>query len=261
MSLKERAVSLLGNVAQGQTVPLVLLCGEQEFIAKVASLRNGLTRRELVCELFCTLIAAHLGFQVSEPALIDLPREVVIDIENAYSMALLETTCVGTRWIWYVQPLIVAEERRRMSESPAPSSSPLNSSFGACLLALDLIVANGDRTAANPNLAWNDGLPFVFDFEHCLELPSTKPASMLHIHAELLPNLRESHIFGNFVSLEDLRRHLYWCLEGIVSYCPTLRSISELPHHFEDDWERLLDYIEYIVTRSDVILEYATAPL
>lgn len=254
-------MKLLGNVAQGQTLPLVLLCGDGEYIVKVASLRNGMTRRELVCELFCTVIAAQLGFQVSTPTLIELPKQVVIEIEDAYSMGLLDLTCVGLKWVRYLQPLVVATERRQMSDSPSVKGAPAPSSLGACLLALDLVIANGDRTATNPNLAWNDGLPFIFDFEHCLELPGTKPAHMLEIHAELIPNLRESHIFSRFVSRESLQRHLCWCLEEIAAYCPTLHGISGLPQDFQSEWKRLLDYIEYISGRADVILKYADKPL
>ncbi len=252
------ATKLLGHSEQGQTLPLIFDCRterglKETFQVKVASVRNDLSNRELACEMLCTMLSRALGLHVSVPAFVDLSPGLVKQIDETYGMGVTEMIGAGVRWIEYLAPFI-------------PAISSVSHSHGqpyipeSCrLLAFDLIMTNGDRTMANPNVAWDGNSLLVFDFEHCLELPGKAFSRKLEVHLELLPNLRESHIFGSTISTSMLKDELAWCLDMLREEVSKTEILESAPVHLRPDWLQLLGYMEYLSQNRDVIISAAVA--
>lgn len=263
------AVDLLGHSPQGQTLPLIFECSNsnghvQTYQAKVASRRNGLSPRELACEMLCTILAEAVGLHVSKPSCIRLPIRIVQEIDERYAMGIAETVGAGVEFFPYLSPFIVPIDIAATSALWSYDLSPNSWNFfpvAGRLLAFDLLVANGDRTAANPNLAWDDDQLFVFDFEHCLEFGRSDYAKMLDVHIELLPNLRDSHIVGHLVTPETLEAELTICLQRLEELLRQDDSVDSLPEPWHDPWLWMSGYLRHVWRNRDVIIRAATADI
>lgn len=256
------AVELLGHSAQGQTLPLVFDCTSdaglvETFQVKVEGKRNGLTKRELACEALGTLCAHEVGLRVSTPAAVRLSSTITADVERRYHMEVTGEFAVGVAWVDLLRPMVLPVDvasKRRGREVPNPALG----SSASVTLALDLLLSNSDRTAANPNLAWDGETLFVFDFEHCLELPGRGVDEMLEVHRQLVANLYASHVFGAIVSPLQLQDAIKGCADRLLGGLKGLGSAVDA-NPWRPEWQRLLDYIEHVCQHRDVIIEAAGA--
>ena len=174
------AVELRGHCAQGQTLPLYLSCrvdGEEVvYQTKIAGRRSGLSSRELAVELLGTTLAHEAGLHVARPALVSLTPLVRDAVEEEYAFGVADDTAFGVVWKPDLTPFL-----------PRLELSDLDPTTCATLLAIDLVLTNGDRTEPNPNVCWEGERLLVFDFEHCLELPKVQYAVRFERHVEDAP--------------------------------------------------------------------------
>jgi hypothetical protein len=102
-----RAVAFHGELKTGATRPCVLACedanGEQdgEYVVKLrADVRGGSTG--LLFEFLAAQLAGHLGVPMPEPALVELPQELIAamsDRETATRLAKSTGLNFGTRFM------------------------------------------------------------------------------------------------------------------------------------------------------------------
>ncbi|RYG45807.1 hypothetical protein EON79_11695, partial [bacterium] len=184
---KVEAQAFTGLCAQGQTLPLYLVCdppeGETVFQTKIASVRSGLTVRELGLELLGTLLADRLDLYCPAPAAVHVADPVREEIESRHRFECRDPWGFGSIWVRGTVPFWPEVDVR---ELPPEECSRL--------LALDLLLSNGDRTPANPNVCWNGSRLMVFDFEHSLELPRIAFERRFERHLDSLEPLYASHL-------------------------------------------------------------------
>lgn len=191
---------------------------------------------ELATELVGTVLAQRLGLRVAIPATILLSPTLLHEIEKIYNIGILSPIAIGLEWRDALLPF-----------GPRVHADFLSDDECAALLALDLYLANGDRTELNPNLALDDVGLFVFDFEHCLELPSSRPEIMFEAHIEILPNLLESHVLNErFSSLQPLIVRKIFQLAK--------ESLDHLPRMWLEAFGARKGYLEYVNMKVDKLL-------
>ncbi len=240
------ANELRGHSAQGQTVPLYLACrvgsGEVVYQTKLAGRRSGLSPRELGVELLGTTIAHDAGLHVARPAMITLTPKIVREVEAGYAFDIEDATAFGVVWKPSLTPFLPEIEVARLDENEC-----------ATLLALDLLLTNGDRTEPNPNVCWEDERLLVFDFEHCLELPRLDPDRRLALHLESLEPLWETHLFGWRVGRKTLLKAAARLLETL-SIEAFLRDAFALPLAWFNDFIDNVEYLGYIKDEPETFL-------
>jgi|GEM_PF-2770745 len=254
------AVRLLDHSAQGQTVPLILDCvdptGEQRiFQVKLSSKRSGLSARELCCEMVCTELSESLSFNVARPAWVSLGKDIIERIEYQYGFEITESIAAGVSRVSQLRPFLIGADDllNHLAEGSGMAET------AARLLALDLIFANGDRTPANPNLAFKRDELFIFDFEHCLELPRRSYETAFDVHMEQISVLQRGHVFASAIR----RERLLFAMSHVTNRLPVLieqiRIAGRRPNQFHNEWSWILDYLDYLAAHRDVILRMATA--
>lgn len=240
------ATALKGHSPQGQTVPLYLACrvGGEEVVyqTKLAGRRSGLSARELGVELLGTTLAHDVGLHVARPALVNLPPGIRQVVESEYRFGVEDDTAFGTVWKAGLTPFLPDVELDQLSESES-----------ARLVALDLLLSNGDRTEPNPNVCWDGNRLLVFDFEHCLELPRLPFARRRERHLESLGPTLESHLFAPCVGGTALRAAMARVLDRI-SPEGFMRDAFALPASWYDDWMDNVEYLGYIKGEPEPLL-------
>ncbi len=241
------ALELRGHCAQGQTVPLYLSCrvGTQEAVyqTKLSGKRSGLSARELGVELMGTILGREFGLHVARPALVVLPPSILEEIEGEYAFGVNDRSAFGSLWKAETTPFVPEVEIERLDETMC-----------ARLMALDLVLTNGDRTEPNPNVCWDDEGLLVFDFEHCLELPRTSHARRLALHLESLDPLYETHLVCPRVSAATLRRETANFLASLN--VERLERVSfALPHSWQEVWCDNVGYLRYIKSEPEGFLD------
>ena len=231
------ANALRGHCAQGQTVPLYLACrvGSHDVVyqTKLAGRRSGLSARELGVEMLGTTIAHDAGLHVARPAMIALPPILIEAVEREYRFGIEDATAFGVVWKPGLTPFLPDVELRDLDEAEC-----------ARLLAIDLLLTNGDRTEPNPNVCWEGDRLLVFDFEHCLELPRVGHARRRELHLEILEPTLASHLVAPRVgrtALADAAANLLETL-AVDAY---RRDAFSLPVSWHGEW---LDNVEYLAS-------------
>jgi hypothetical protein len=241
------ARELRGHSAQGQTVPLYLSCwvGRDEIVyqSKLAGKRSGLSPRELGVELLSTTIAHDVGLHVARPAMVSLTPKVLAEVEREYRFGIADATAFGVVWKAGLTPFLPEIELERISDEER-----------ATLLALDLILTNGDRTEPNPNVCWEGDRLLVFDFEHCLELPRLSFERRLQVHLESLQPLYETHLAAKRVGLSLLRRATENVLDGLAVEALE-RDGFALPLSWYEAWSDNVEYLGYIKSEPGPFLD------
>lgn len=226
------AVELLGHSPQGQTIPLYLRCSgkgaSQIYQCKIASRRTNLHPIELATEFVGNRMATRIGLAAAEPRVVHLSNEVQAAIEARYAFGVTDPLAVGMRWQESLIPFIPRVHRNRIRPEDA-----------AKLVALDILLANGDRTDLNPNLAWRGSELFVFDFEHCLELPGLETRAICQAHRDLLQNLLASHVLAH--RFPDLREAVLGHLDASSRWLET-----EVPPVWTSNFGSRSRYLEYL---------------
>ena len=242
-----RAIRLLGHSRQGQTLPLLLECDSKDgpvvYQTKITGRRSGLSHRELCRELVGTLTAAHCDLQVAQPAVVLLSHPVVEQIERNYEFGITSEVAVGFVWKQDLVPYIPIIDRVRVPREVQVK-----------LLGLDLALANGDRSVVNPNVAWLNRELFVFDFEHCLELPNASLEDRLESHLSLLVGLMEGHLFKVETSYGLIKR----CLKAFVVSSDVLYTEARtlnLPTELSGEWSAISGYLEYLEFNHPAVVE------
>ena len=232
------ANGLRGHSAQGQTVPLYLACrvdgAETMYQTKLAGRRSGLSSRELGVELLGTTVAHNAGLHVARPALVNLPWALLEEIEAEYAFGVADTTAFGVVWKAGLTPFLPEVEVGRLGEAEC-----------ATLLALDLLLTNGDRTDPNPNVCWEGDRLLVFDFEHCLELPKGDPGRRRAVHLETLAPTLATHLVAPRVGRAALRQGLEAVLDGLAIDA-LRRDGFALPRSWNEEWMDNVEYLGYI---------------
>jgi hypothetical protein len=219
-------------------VPLYLLCwvGRDEVVyqSKLAGRRSGLSPRELGVELLSTTIAHYAGLNVARPAMVTLTPGVMADVEREYRFEIHDATAFGVVWKAGLTPFLPEIELDQLSDEEC-----------ATLLALDLVLTNGDRTGPNPNVCWEGDRLLVFDFEHCLELPLVSFEQRLELHLQSLQPLYETHLVSPRVSLASLRRATENVLDAVAVEALE-RDGFALPLSWYESWFENVEYLGYI---------------
>ena len=240
------ANELRGHCAQGQTVPLYLACrvGKREVVyqTKLAGRRSGLSARELGVELLGTTIAHDVGLRVARPAMVTLTPAILEAVEREYRFGVSDATAFGTVWKAGLTPFLPDVEAGRLGEEEC-----------ATLLALDLLLTNGDRTEPNPNVCWEGERLLVFDFEHCLELPRLAFEGRSTLHLETLRPTWESHVLRPWVRPDALRRAATDVLARI-SIEAFRRDGFAMPHSWHGAWMDNVEYLGYIKSEPTAFL-------
>lgn len=230
------ATQLVGHSAQGQTVPLYLRClryGESiEVIAKLAGKRSNLRAPELVREFLGNALAQAVGLHVSPAYVVELPPDILADVEEKYAFGCEDGHAFGSLWAQEAVPY-----------APGTDHAYVPRATRARLLALDLVLLNGDRTPPNPNVLWDDGEFMVFDFEHALELPNLPHPERFARHLEALVPILESHLMRPHVREADLERALVALAHALISPLP---KPENLPEAWESFWRDMTSYGGYI---------------
>ncbi len=241
------AGELRGHCAQGQTVPLYLACrvgkGEVVYQTKLAGRRSGLSARELGVELLGTTLAHDSGLHVARPAMITLPPKVVDAVEREYGFGIEDVTAFGVVWKAGLTPFL-----------PDVELSSLDEAGCARLIALDLLLTNGDRTEPNPNVCWEGDRLLVFDFEHCLELPRVTFARRLDFHLQTLGPALETHLMASQVG----KRALSTAVTNVLAAFAVdayKRDAFSLPQSWHEEWLDNVEYLGYIKQNSAALLE------
>lgn len=241
------AAELRGHCAQGQTLPLYLACrvGEREVVyqTKLAGKRSGLGARELGVELLGTTFAYDAGLHVARPAMISLPQRIVDEVEAEYRFGIEDETAFGVVWKAELTPFLPDVELGVLEEGEC-----------ARLLALDLLLTNGDRTEPNPNVCWEGDRLLVFDFEHCLELPRVAYSRRLALHLETLAPALESHLVSPCVGKRALLDALSNVLDALAVDAYR-RDAFSLPQSWHEEWLDNVEYLGYIKQRSAEFLD------
>lgn len=240
------AVDLLGHSAQGQTVPLYLSCRvdgrEVVYQTKLAGRRSGLSTRELGVEMFGTTIAHDAGLHVAKPALVTLPVRMLEAVERRYAFGVEDATAFGVAFRSELTPFLPDVELMDVPERER-----------AMLLAIDLLLTNGDRTEPNPNVCWDDHRLLVFDFEHCLELPKGDYARRRERHLESLAPLFETHLMTQSVGPRALCAAVERLLGGL-RVDALRRDAFSLPLSWHESWLDNVEYLGYIRSEPEVYL-------
>lgn len=241
------ATALKGHSPQGQTLPLYLACrvGEAEVVyqAKLAGERSGLSPRELGVEMLGTTIAHNVGLHVARPAMVTLTPPVMAAVEREYRFGVEDATAFGAVWKAGLTPFVPEVEINRLDEAEC-----------ATLLALDLLLNNGDRTEPNPNVCWEGDRLLVFDFEHCLELPRLTPERRLAVHLECLGPTYATHLARRRVGRGALRRAGANVLDAL-GVEGLRRDAFALSRSWHDEWVDNLDYLGYIQREPAAFLD------
>lgn len=187
--------------ASGRTQPLVLSCrpirepdGEaRDFVVKAEGLPE-MYGAKLYAELFGNLLARSMGIATPDPALVEIPRELVPLIR--LSLAGLGRSAVPNAGL--------AAGSRFLGPGAAPPATrqPMQRSEiaeAALIYAFDMAVQNPDRLASNPNCIAHRGRFYAIDFETCfsfaLMLPlGGQPRPWKVSEHRLYP--RHDHLFG-----------------------------------------------------------------
>lgn len=241
------ASKLRGHCAQGQTLPLYLGCrvdGEEiVYQSKVAGRRSGLSPRELGVEMLSTTIAHDAGLHVARPALITLTQAMIDSIEAEYAFGVQDAIAFGSIWKPWLTPFLPDFEVDRLSEDEC-----------ATLLAIDLILTNGDRTEPNPNICWEGSRLLVFDFEHCLELPRLDYGRRYALHLESLQPLFDTHVVANRVEIGLLR----WAVQNVLDNLAVealRRDAFALSGSWFGAWTDNVEYLGYIKDEQEPLME------
>lgn len=241
------ANKLRGHCAQGQTLPLYLGCqiGGTEVVyqTKIAGKRSGLSPRELGVEMLSTTIAHDAGLHVARPALVTLPPPIIAQIESEYAFEIHDAIAFGVVWKPWLTPFLPDFELERLSEDEC-----------ATLLAIDLILTNGDRTEPNPNVCWEGSRLLVFDFEHCLELPRLDYSRRYQLHLDSLKPLFETHLLRERVEIGLLR----WAIQNILdrlSVEALRRDAFALSGSWFGAWTDNVEYLGYIKDEPEPLLD------
>ena len=241
------AHELRGHCAQGQTVPLYLACPvegrEVVYLTKLAGRRSGLSTRELGVELLGTTLAHDAGLHVARPAMITLTGRIMDAVEEQYRFGVEDATAFGVVWKGGLTPYLPEVEADRLGETER-----------ATLLALDLVLTNGDRTEPNPNVCWDGSRLLVFDFEHCLELPRGDFARRSELHLETLEPLYATHMLSGRVGRRALREAMANVLGGIAVEA-LRRDGFALPDAWRDEWIDNVEYLGYIQSEPRAFLD------
>lgn len=208
--------------------------GEGVYQTKVAGRRSGLSPRELAMEMLGTTIAHDAGLWVARPALVNLPFPVWEAIERQYEFEVTDGTAFGVVWKSDLTPFVPEVEPERLTTPEC-----------AMLLAVDLLLANGDRTEANPNVCWEGDRLLTFDFEHCLELPGRHRERRQAIHFETMAPLRAMHLISSRVEGPALRRAAERLLQGLAIDA-FRRDAYSLPSSWHEPWLDIVEYLGYI---------------
>lgn len=240
------ARELRGHCAQGQTLPLYLACrvgaASVVYQTKLAGRRSGLSARELCVELLGTTIAHDIGLHVARPAMIALPPALRQAIEDEYAFGVEDATAFGVVWKAGLTPFLPDVETGRLDPGEC-----------ARLMALDLLLTNGDRTEPNPNVCWEGERLLTFDFEHCLELPRVSFERRLEIHLQTIEPLAATHLVAACVDRSALRRAAANVLDGLAVDAYR-RDAFALPLTWADEWLDQVEYLGYIKREPQAFL-------
>lgn len=241
------ASELRGHSAQGQTLPLYLGCrvggAEAVYQTKLAGQRSGLSARELGVELLGTTIAHDAGLHVARPAMVTLPVALIAAVERRYRFGVEDATAFGVVWKAGLTPFLADVEVGRLGEEEC-----------ATLLALDLLLSNGDRTEPNPNVCWEGDRLLVFDFEHCLELPRIEFRRRHAVHLESLGPTFANHLVAPRVGSEALWVAAANVLEGLAVEA-LRRDAYAVPQSWHEAWLDNVEYLGYIKHEPQAFLE------
>lgn len=241
------ASALKGHSPQGQTLPLYLACrvdgGEVVYQAKLAGERSGLSPRELGVEMLGTTLAHNVGLHVARPAMVTLTPSVLETVEREYRFGIEDATAFGAVWKAGLTPFVSEVEVDRLGEGEC-----------ATLLALDLLLNNGDRTERNPNVCWEGERLLVFDFEHCLELPRLAYERRLALHLECMGPTYETHVVARRVGRATLRAAAANVL-GRLAVEGLRRDAFALSRSWREEWVDNVEYLGYIQRESAAFLD------
>lgn len=128
-------------IRHGSTRPLLVETREGRFVAKLVNGADG--PRTLAAEWIGTRLCAELGLPSLEVVALDLPRARALDIRDTEVREMIERgagLCLGTR------------ELRTARVATRTELAAADDDFALRLLALDQLIENPDRRAANPNV-------------------------------------------------------------------------------------------------------------
>ncbi len=241
------ARKLKGHSPQGQTLPLYLACrvGDADVVyqTKLAGRRSGLSPRELGVEMLGTTLAHEAGLHVARPAMVTLTPTVVEAVEASYDFRVDDATAFGTVWKAGLTPFLADVELGALHEAEC-----------AILLALDLILTNGDRTEPNPNVCWDGDRLLVFDFEHCLELPRLSLERRYALHLQTLGPTLATHLVAPRVGKEALQEATLNVLEGL-NVESLERDSFALSKAWREEWLENVRYLGYVKSEPEALLD------
>lgn len=166
--------------------------------------------------------------------MITLTPALIAQVEETYRFSVEDATAFGVVWKQGLTPFLPDVETATLSEREA-----------AILLALDLLLTNGDRTEPNPNVCWDRERLLVFDFEHCLELPRSDHARRRSLHLDSLQPLWETHLVARWVPISSLVRATADLLKG-MRIDALKREAFALPLSWFADFMDNLEYLGYL---------------
>ncbi|HYQ18615.1 MAG TPA: HipA family kinase [Polyangiaceae bacterium] len=137
---------------RGSTWPVLAQCGSQKVVVKLRGNAEGL--KPLVAELVVGELADALGLLTPERYLVELPPDVASDDPHEELRDLLSRSVgsnLGLRYLDGFRNVTVADASRIKPE------------LQACIVWLDALAQNPDRTAQNPNLMIKAGQIWLID--------------------------------------------------------------------------------------------------
>ncbi len=139
---------ILDVIRTGSTRPLLVETPEGRFVCKLVHGADG--PRTLAAEWIGTKLCAAFGLPSLDLVALDLPRERAVDILDTEVREMIERgagLCLGSR------------ELRDARIAKPHELAAADDDFALRLLALDRLIENPDRRAANPNvLRWGESL-------------------------------------------------------------------------------------------------------
>jgi len=184
---------VLRRLRGGSSSPVVIETEGGRFVAKLRGSGQGVSA--LVAEIIVAELAELLELAVPERALIELPSNVPTDDGNDELGDLLRFsvgTNLGFRFL-------------EGAREPRPEElRTLEDEFVARVLWLDDLVVNPDRTAANPNILFWKGRPWLID--HGAALTFHYDWARVTQEAPAEPYDFTAHVFaGRMAALERVR--------------------------------------------------------
>jgi hypothetical protein len=170
-------------IRTGSTRPLLVETREGRFVCKLVNGADG--PRTLAAEWIGTQLAAALGLPCLELVALDVPRERAADILDTEVREMIERgagLCLGSREL----------PGARMARDHELAAA--DDDFVTRVIALDRLIENPDRRAANPNvLRWGNSLVPI---DHASSLPFHHDWAIDEQRPSMALELGSDHVFS-----------------------------------------------------------------